>query len=106
MMLFFIGILEMLIVTVWTKLVTKTQVLASGIVTVVNIFIWYYVLQTIIDDINNWRLVILYALGCAIGTAGSTYFFQIYEKKQRAAKRAKRKQVLSNGLQTKLTSNE
>lgn len=87
MVLFFIGIVEMLIVTLWTKLVTKTKIVASGLVTMVNIFIWYYVLQTILNDINNWYLVLSYALGCAIGTSASVYFFEIIEKKIKKMKK-------------------
>ena len=82
MTLFFIGIIEMLIITSWTKIVTKSQVIASGIITMINIFIWYYVLQTIIDNINNWQLVILYAFGCSIGVMGTTLYFKIKEKNQ------------------------
>ena len=76
MMLFFIGIIEMLIVTSWTKLVSETKVLASGFMTVVNIVIWYYVLRIVVDDIGNWKLVLLYAVGCALGTMVGTYFFR------------------------------
>ena len=82
MMLFFIGILEMLIVTAWTKVVTKNQIMASGAITMINIFIWYYVLETIISDINNWQLVLLYAFGCALGTVASTLYFKNKEDKQ------------------------
>ena len=80
MILFFIGILEMLIVTIWTKMVTNTKVLASGGVTMINVLIWYYVLQRIIDDISNWRLALLYAVGCSLGTVISTYIFQMREQ--------------------------
>jgi len=83
MMLFFVGILEMLIVTAWTKVVTKTQILASGFITFVNILIWYYVLQTIVEDIQNWKMVILYAFGCAIGTVITTAYFQHKENKSK-----------------------
>ncbi|NMC51691.1 hypothetical protein GYA54_03120 [Candidatus Kuenenbacteria bacterium] len=86
MMLFFVGILEMLIVTTWTKVVTKNQILASGAVTIVNIFIWYYVLETIVNDISNWQLVILYALGCALGTVASTLYFKNKEAKEQTSK--------------------
>lgn len=86
MMLFFVGILEMIIVTVWTKAVTNTQVVASGVITIVNIFIWYYVLQTVVDNIQNWQLVALYALGCAIGTVLTTWFFGVREKTAAATK--------------------
>ncbi|MFZ5364331.1 MAG: DUF5698 domain-containing protein, partial [Patescibacteria group bacterium] len=68
MVLFFVGVLEMIIITVWTKLVVKTRIFASGAITLVNVLIWYYVLQTVVDNISNWRLVLLYALGCAVGT--------------------------------------
>jgi len=87
MFLFFIGIIEMLIVTVWTKCVTRTKVAASGIVTMVNVLIWYYVLQTIVDDIGNFSLVVLYALGCSLGTVIGTYYFSSIEKKNRGQKR-------------------
>jgi len=80
MVLFFIGVIEMLIVTTWTRAVTKTKIMASGSITVINILIWYYVLQTIVDDITNWKMVILYALGCALGTMLSTYYFSLREK--------------------------
>jgi len=70
----------MIIVTAWTKVVTKTQVLASGAITIINILIWYYVLQSIVGDITNWRLVLLYAFGCAIGTVLCTWYFQYKER--------------------------
>ncbi len=85
MMLFFVGIVEMIIVTVWTKMVSDTQVVASGVVTMVNILIWYYVLETIVNDIGNWQLVALYAVGCAVGTVITTFYFkkrEMREKKQ------------------------
>lgn len=88
MMLFFIGILEMLIVTVWTKFVTKTQVLASGVITMINVLIWYYVLQTIVNNISNWQLVVLYAAGCAVGTVLSTYGFKLHEQRKAATPRS------------------
>jgi uncharacterized protein YebE (UPF0316 family) len=82
MSLFFVGIIEMLIITVWTKLVTKTQIFASGIVTVIHILIWYYVLQSVVNDINNLRLIALYTLGCALGTMVSTWYFKVQEAKE------------------------
>ncbi|MCK9378644.1 MAG: DUF5698 domain-containing protein [Candidatus Moranbacteria bacterium] len=75
MVLFFVGVLEMIIITVWTKLVVRTRIFASGAITMVNVLIWYYVLQTIVDNISNWKLVLLYAFGCSVGTIISTYYF-------------------------------
>ena len=83
MMLFFVGILEMLIVATWTKLVSTNHILGSGVVTIFNILIWYYVLQTIVADIQNWQVVGLYAFGCALGTVMTTFYFQ---RKERLAK--------------------
>ncbi|MFA6132354.1 MAG: DUF5698 domain-containing protein [Patescibacteria group bacterium] len=76
MILFFIGIAEMIIVSIWTHMVSETRVVASGIVTIVNIFIWYYVLQTVVEDIQNIGYVALYAVGCAIGTMLTTAYFR------------------------------
>ena len=81
-MLFFIGILEMAIVTIWTKAVTKTKILASGAITMINVLIWFYVLQTIVNDISNWKLALFYAFGCAIGTSASTLVYSLVEKKK------------------------
>ena len=81
MMLFFIGIVEMFVVTAWTKVVADSRVMASGTITFINILIWFYVLKTIVEDLNNWQVVLLYALGCAIGTALTTLYFSYREKK-------------------------
>lgn len=90
MMLFFVGVIEMIIATTWTKVVSDSQIVASGLITMVNIFIWYYVLQMIVDNINNWQLVVLYAFGCAIGTVCATMYFS------RRAKRAEELEAKTN----------
>jgi len=89
MVLFFVGIVEMLIVTAWTRFVTKSQVLASGTITIVNILIWYYVLEKIVNDLGNIWLVLLYAFGCAIGTMLGTYYLERAEKALTARRDAK-----------------
>lgn len=65
--------------TTWTKFVTKTRILASGVVTMINVLIWFYVLQKIVTDINNWKLALIYAFGCSVGTVMSTYYFHLDE---------------------------
>ena len=87
MILFFVGIVEMLIVTTWTKFVTRTKVIASGLITMINVLVWYYVLQSIVDNIGNFGLVLLYALGCSLGTVMGTLFFSSKEKKVDEQKR-------------------
>ncbi|MFA5248341.1 MAG: DUF5698 domain-containing protein [Patescibacteria group bacterium] len=79
--LFFVGVLEMIIATVWTKTVTDKLLVASGVTTMVNILIWYYVLQQIVDNIQNWHLVILYALGCSLGTVICTAYYRHRDRK-------------------------
>ncbi|MFH1089364.1 MAG: DUF5698 domain-containing protein [Candidatus Uhrbacteria bacterium] len=89
MILFFVGIIEMIVISVWTHMVNKTRVIESGIVTVVNIFIWYYVLQSVVDNIENFNYVILYAFGCAIGTMITTAYFRYrYQSDQVAEQKA------------------
>ena len=82
MILFFIGVLEMIIVSYWTKLVSETRVMASGMVSVVNIFIWYYVLQAVIEDVHNVMGIVVYAAGCGLGTMITTgYCRYVNERK-------------------------
>lgn len=82
MLLFFIGIVEMLIVTFWTKMVSETRIWPSGFITMINVLIWYYVLQKIVDDIQNWQVAVLYAFGCSIGTVISTAYFRLREARE------------------------
>lgn len=92
--LFFIGVLEMVIITAWTKIVSDSKVLASGVVTFVNVFIWYLVLQTILADVNNFRVVAFYAAGCAVGTMLCTAYFR--RKENLADTLSHRIQTISN----------
>ncbi|MBU4315473.1 hypothetical protein KJ673_03675 [Patescibacteria group bacterium] len=80
MSLFFIGIVEMIIISMWTRFVSESKIIASGLTSVVNIFIWYYVLQSVLGDIENVNLVALYALGCAVGTMMTTAYFRFSNK--------------------------
>jgi len=68
MLLFFIGIVEMLIIAAWTKMVVSERVLISGAISFINILVWYYVLETVVNNINNMNIVLFYAAGCATGT--------------------------------------
>ena len=89
MLLFFIGIIEMLIVALWTKWVVEAKILASGAMSMINTLIWYYVLQSIVGDIQNIYIVLLYASGCAIGTMLAGVLSNYLSNK-------KEKQALSN----------
>ena len=79
----------MFIIAYWTKAVVDSKVLMSGIITIVNVLIWFYVLRTFVDDINNWYLVASYALGCATGTMLSSLVSnQAKSRKSRKVKKA------------------
>lgn len=80
MMLFFIGLVEMIIATIWTRFVSQGKMLASAFVTFVNILIWYYVLREIISDLSDWTIIVLYAAGCALGTYIGMRLFDREEK--------------------------
>lgn len=80
--LFFVGIAEMVIIAAWTKMVSDNKILASGVITLINIITWYYVLERILQDLGNWKVVAFYATGCAIGTMLTTWYFQVKEKKE------------------------
>lgn len=95
--LFFVGIAEMIIGTLWTKLVSESKIMASGMITMVNIFAWYYVLQAVIGDLGNWLLVFMYALGCALGVVLTTTFFKFYEKFKKR-KKAELRKAAKQGL--------
>jgi len=68
MLIFFIGMAEMVIATLWTKFVSETRIVPSTTITIVNVLVWYYVLRVVIDNINNVSIILLYALGCGLGT--------------------------------------
>jgi uncharacterized protein YebE (UPF0316 family) len=66
--LFFVGILEMYISAMWTKKVSQGKAIISGGITFVNILIWYFVLRTVLEHLGSLGLILVYALGCSIGT--------------------------------------
>lgn len=101
--LFIIGFLEMIICTAWTKVVSKSQVWASGAITLIEIVVWYYVIQVVVSDINNWRIILAYALGCALGTMISTFYFQLMEKVERKFRRCKKKPNWKQAIISALT---
>ena len=67
MTLFFVGVIEMIISASWTKSVSKANIALTGAITSVNIFIWYYVIRVVVDNLDNWYAIIPYTAGCAIG---------------------------------------
>ena len=78
----------MFIISYWTKTVVDSRIFMSGVVTIANIFIWFYVLRTFVDNIDNWHLVLTYAIGCAVGTMLSVFVSN--QEKDRKNKKLKK----------------
>ena len=93
MILFFVGFVEMIIVTAQTKSVADSKIIMSGAVTLIHTLIWYYVLSKIVENISNWNLAILYGVGCTLGTIACTAYYQTMEKRKR--RRVKKASALS-----------
>jgi len=72
MILFFVGVVEMAIAASWTRSVTKATPVLNGLITYVNIFVWYYVIDQVVNHINGWQAIIPYAAGCALGSMAGT----------------------------------
>ena len=100
MLIFTLGVVEMFVIAYWTKTVVESRIYVSGVITIVNVLIWYYVLQTFVDNLNNWYLVLSYALGCAAGTMLSGFV----SNQEKARKNKKVKQALSKLESTSLVT--
>lgn len=68
MTLFFVGVVEMAIAASWTRFISRPNMVMNGLITYVNIFIWYYVIDQVINHLDGWQAIIPYAAGCAIGS--------------------------------------
>jgi len=67
-LMFGVGVLEMVIISAWTKSVTEQRLFTSGFLTIINVSIWYFILRVIIEHINSVPLFAVYAVGCSLGT--------------------------------------
>jgi len=74
LILFLVGVLEMWVASAFTESVAQRKVVKSGIITFVNITIWYFVIRVVIDDIQNIWVLILYATGCSVGTMAKVLY--------------------------------
>lgn len=94
MVLFFVGIIEMVISAAWTKAVAKSNTAMTGVITTINIFIWFYVIQVVVDNLDNWSAIVPYAIGCAIGAMLGASGLQ--QKVVKAWKRQRRARSLAS----------
>lgn len=63
--IFLIGILESFFYSFNTKTIQKNMQFLSFLVSVVSVFLWYYVIMIVVENINNFWLILAY--GCANG---------------------------------------
>jgi uncharacterized protein YebE (UPF0316 family) len=93
MLIFLIGMAEMVLSTLWAKYVQDKSVVGSTAVTMIHVFVWYYVLRTFIDQIENIGIVVAYALGCGVGNMLAIYIGEYSNKHFAARKRKKSKAI-------------
>ena len=65
--LFVVGIIEFFLGVVDFKLTQRSKMLLSALCTVAGIYIWYFIIRTVIDNIDNLLLITSYALGSGAG---------------------------------------
>lgn len=86
---FAIGVVEMFIVALWTKLVSDSRVTASAVVTFVNTVMYFYVLEALLSHVDNTPVIISYALGCAVGTVAASHPAFLKKKTKRVSRSKK-----------------
>lgn len=70
--LFFIGFIELFLGVVNFKLTQKNRIICSMITTIIHIYMWAYIISTIVEAMFETNesilmLVTIYALGCGLG---------------------------------------
>lgn len=66
--LFIIGIIEEVIAISYYRLAHKGYKIACGLVSMIRVFLWAFVIQTIFQDLKNtFWIIFWYALGSGIG---------------------------------------
>lgn len=76
-----VGIVEEFINLLYYSMCYKQYKYATGIFSIIRVFIWYYVLRTIVTNIDNLWLILFYALGGSCGDYLSLTFEPYLEKK-------------------------
>lgn len=92
MLIFVIGMAEMVLSTLWARYVQDKSIAGSTSVTMIHVFVWYYVLRTFIDQIDNIMIVVAYALGCGVGNVIAIVIGE-YSEKDLIRKRRPKKQT-------------
>lgn len=95
MLILFIGMAEMIFSTLWAKYVQEARIWASTVITMSHVFVWYFVLKTVIEQLNNLTIVFMYAIGCGLGNMIAIAAGEYFTKRSAHKKRGKKEQKLA-----------
>lgn len=65
--IFFIGILEDFLLSFNTKAIQRNNLIFSFVIAFLSAIIWYYVIVMVVENINKFWLVLVYACGGGLG---------------------------------------
>jgi len=77
---FSVGFLEMVFWALQTKALIRDRIFSTFLLTFISVVIWYYVVENVAKNIDRPLLMIIYSLGCAMGTALTIKFDMWLEK--------------------------
>lgn len=66
-LVFIAGFAEFVIRVVDYKAIQRSMCIYSSVITFINIWVWYYIIDSIVKNLGDIWLIFIYALGCAIG---------------------------------------
>jgi uncharacterized protein YebE (UPF0316 family) len=72
--MFGIGILECFLLALNTKLLQRNRKILCFIVSFISIYIWYYVIASLVENLHKWYIILPYAIGYASGDVCAILF--------------------------------
>lgn len=86
-LLFVAGFAEFVIKVVDYKAMQRSKCLYSSIITIISIYVWFYIIASLVNDLSNLKLLFTYAMGCAIGNYVMLKLDIVFNKKEKASKK-------------------
>ena len=78
--IFFIGVLEDFLLSLNTKAIQKNKLVFSFFIAFVSAIVWYYVIVIVVENINKFWFVIVYAFGGGVGDVITISFDKYIQK--------------------------
>lgn len=75
-----VGIIEAFGTTINSKFRQRSNKLFSFITAFINIFLWVYIFSQIVENINNIKLLVIYAISYSLGDVLGLTFDRYLEK--------------------------